>query len=389
MIPSRVDILIVGGGPVGATLALNLRQSGLNVLILEARAARANDSRVLAISYGSKLILERAGIWQHIDTVTPIEKIHVSQKESFGRAFLQASDLDLAALGYVIKFNSLQQALTKLLEENQSLHYISGATVKRISNSTAFAEAEFEYQGKTHTVTADLLALADGGSSLSEIEGLKREVHDYAQSAVVAQVTASVPHQNTAYERFTQQGAIALLPSQNKFALVWTVTSQTAATLCALEENEFLAQLQAAFGGRVGKFDTVGTRSSFPLTLKYTRPVSTNRLVVLGNAAQSLHPVAAQGLNLGLRDAWELGELLLDQPLKNIQIPDLIKKYSKTRYWDSSGSILATHGLIKLFSNNNFLLNAGRGFALTALDCLPVAKKFFIKKMVYGFGLRG
>jgi 2-octaprenyl-6-methoxyphenol hydroxylase len=217
---------------------------------------------------------------------------------------------------------------------------------------------------------------------------LKREVYDYAQSAVVTHVTTDMPHQNTAYERFIQQGPIALLPSQDKFALVWTVPSQTAATLCALAENEFLAQLQAAFGERVGKFNAVDIRSSFPLTLKYTRPVSINRVVVLGNAAQSLHPVAAQGLNLGLRDAWELGELLLDQPLKNIQMADLIKKYSKTRYWDSSGSILATHGLIKLFSNNNFLLTAGRGFALTVLDCLPTAKKLFIKKMVYGFGLR-
>ena len=381
----QADILIVGGGPVGATLALTLKHSGLKIAVLEAQQdfSPAADPRTLALSYGSRLLLERLGVWQALPDATTIETIHVSQRGGFGRAVLSARQADLPALGYVVNYAALNQALHEALKKNIE-HYITSAEVSRISSTENNAVAEFDYHGVVHQISAHLLVLADGGRSLAGAAGIERTQHDYQQSAVVAQVSTELPHRNIAYERFTPQGPAALLPNGEGFALVWTAAPDAAQTICQLDDAAFLQQLHAHFGDRLGKFTMAGKRTSFPLSLKYARPVATQRTVLIGNAAQMLHPVAGQGFNLGLRDAWELGAEILNTPPQEIGSAAMLTRYRKQRRIDTGGGIIFTDALVRGFSNDYPLLRHGRGLALAALDMLPPLKKLVVRKMIFG-----
>lgn len=381
----QADILIVGGGPVGATLALTLKHSGLKIAVLEAQQdfAPKTDPRTLALSYGSRLLLERLGVWQALPAATAIETIHVSQRGGFGRAVLSAQQAGLPTLGYVVNYAALNQALHEALKKNIE-HYVTGAVVSRISSTENDAVAEFDYHGVVHQISANLLALADGGRSLAGVAGIERTQHDYRQSAVVAQVSTELPHRNIAYERFTPHGPAALLPNGDGFALVWTAAPDAAQAICQLDDAVFLQQLHAHFGDRLGKFTSAAKRASFPLSLKYARPVAAQRTVLIGNAAQMLHPVAGQGFNLGLRDAWELGAEILNTPPQEIGSAAMLAHYRKQRRIDTGGGIVFTDALVRGFSNGYPLLRHGRGLALAALDVLPPLKKLIVRKMIFG-----
>ncbi|TCV84691.1 FAD-dependent monooxygenase [Sulfurirhabdus autotrophica] len=381
----HVDVLIVGGGPVGATLALALKASGLQVMVLEARHdfSRKPDPRTLALSYGSKLILERMGIWSALPQPTSIETIHISHEGGLGRSVLSAEQEGIPALGYVVNYAALDQALHEALLQS-NVHYLTGAQVTQTRATQSYAVADFDFQGASHQVTARLLALADGGRNQSGVSGAERHVRDYRQTAVVAQVKTELPHKQVAYERFTPDGPVALLPSGDGFALVWTATPEAAEAILQLDDTAFMHRLHAHFGDRLGGFVQAGHRASFPLSLSYTKPVTGPRKVALGNAAQMLHPVAGQGFNLGLRDAWELATEILHVSPSNIGSAEMLAHYSSKRRMDTAGGILFTDALVRVFSNDNPLLHHSRGAALIGLDLLPPLKSLVARKMIFG-----
>jgi 2-octaprenyl-6-methoxyphenol hydroxylase len=379
------DIVIVGGGPIGAAVAIALRGSGLAVLVLEARpdADSSNDARTLAMSYGSRLILERLGIWSQIEPVTPIESIHVSQRGGFGRTLLSAEEADLPALGYVVRYAGLQQAFSKSLESEHTT-LMAGAKVTGMDSAADSVAIEFRRQETSQSIAARLLIIADGGASTGLRAGATVKVREYGQDAVVGLVGTSRPHGRKAYERFTPDGPIALLPFENRYALVWTATPETADRLMALPATGFLEKLQRHFGDRAGRFISIEARARFPLTLRYAADPVLPRAVMLGNAAQALHPIAGQGFNLGLRDAWELGETLLLNAALDPGCDECLSSYRAVRRPDRLRGIALTHSLVKIFSNDFALLRATRGAALSLLDLVPPAKRAFMQRMIFG-----
>ncbi len=377
----KIDLLIAGGGPIGAALALALEGSGHSVVLAEARSAdpggargaHPDDTRPIALSHGSRLILERLNAWSGL-AATPIETIHVSQQGGFGRTLISASDCDLPALGYVVGYNKLQQ---RLLAAPCSGRRIFGAKLTAFDGTTALVlaqDGQLAFAPRL-TVFADGARVADACSAPAYNK-------DYGQNAVVATVKTVQAHRGRAWERFTPEGPLALLPCAERYGLVWTTSPDRAAQLCALAKPVFLAQLHAAFGDRLGAFTEVNERASFALALRYRREETQPHSLSVGNAAQTLHPVAGQGFNLGLRDAWELARFARDT--EELGSDDFCKRYRRKRWLDRRASIRFTDRLVGLFSDANPLLEFGRGAGLLALDLLPLARGFVARRMIFG-----
>ena len=380
--PDQPDVLICGGGPVGAALALALRGIGRSCRVLDARPggehrASAHDPRTLALSYGSRLILERLGVWESLP-VTPIQSIHVSQQGSFGRTLLDAGTEGVPALGYLVGYHELDLALRAALRGRVALE--GAASVSQIETASDCAVVTFAKDGKPHYASARLVAIADGGTVTAEGDG--RISHDYAQTAIVADVTPQMPHRNRAWERFSRSGPIALLPKQRDYAMVWSVKPDQAEALVSSPAEDFLERLDAATAGKVGGFTAVGPRAAFPLSLRYYRKTTGDRTVSVGNAAQTLHPVAGQGFNLGLRDAWALAQALAGRD--DCGSPAALAAYAASRRLDRIGTIRFTDLLARVFTFDSALMRAGRGAALTCFDLLPPARRFLARRMIFG-----
>jgi len=273
---------------------LALRESGLNITLLEARSSKeaSSDPRALALSYGSRLLLTRLGVWQDLAQVSSIKTIHISQKNSFGRTQLNAADLNVPDLGYVLPYPALQTAMQNALETS-NINFQLGASVTQLEHSAEGADISWLQEGSEHQLHARLVVVADGGKLLESSH--PAEVRDYGQSALIAHVTCTHAKANTAFERFTADGPLALLPYQNGYELVWTVAHGDVETMLQWDDATLLAHLHQHFGDRVGAFLTVGTRSTFPLRLKRAPATTLPHTVLIGNAAQTLHPVAGQG----------------------------------------------------------------------------------------------
>ncbi len=380
------DIVIVGGGPVGSALALALRDSGLRIVLLEARAAGGGDARPLALSYGSRLILERLGVWPALAaTATPIRNIHVSQRGGFGRVGLAASEAGFPELGYVVDYGRVAQALAEAAAAT-SASCLTGARVTA-THSDDPARVVYQYAEEQRELSAALVVLADGGAAGES----GTEAIDYQQSAVTARVVSERPHNYTAYERFTAHGPLALLPDSintgekdgKSWALVWTTTPEHARQLCAMAPEKFLLELRAAFGGRAGDFSAVSGRVAYPLQRRRTQAAA-DHIVLIGNAAQTLHPVAGQGFNLGLRDAWELGEQITGHSTDALGSRAWLSAYQARRRLDRGAGIGFTHALVELFSNDLLPLRLARGTGLALLGCMPPLKNFLVRRMTFG-----
>lgn len=383
-------VLIVGGGPVGATLALTLQKSGVPVTMLEARAKGAayQDQRALALSYGSRRILEKLGVWAKLDAqATAINTIHISQRGSLGRSLLKAQDHQLPALGYVLSYGALTKALDEVLADFTGVETLYEAEATHIQPSTDKASVTFNYQQRSQALSSALLVLADGGRSLGDIPGIQRETKMYGHDALVTKVKTELPHENIAYERFTPMGPVALLPNGEDFSLVWTGKAEEIEKIMQLDDETFLQQLHQHFGDRVGRFLSVGKRLTFPLKLSYLNPVTAPHLVVIGNAAQTMHPVAGQGFNVGLRDAYELAQQIAQTAPEAWGQPAMMQSYQADRKTDTKRGLMFTDFLVNLFSNDIVGVSGLRGASLGVLDLLKPIKSRLVRKM--SFGSRG
>jgi len=378
----HVDIAIIGGGPVGASLALGLEGSGLSVAVLEAREKlEVADPRALALSQGCRLTLERLGAWAALaPDATAIETIHVSQRGGLGRAVLTREDAGVPALGYVAEYGALVAALAgRLLASDASV--VTGARVTDVAATSGYAAVRYQRGGAERLLTARMAVLSEGGRALP---AHMRQDKDYGQSAVIATVSTQRPHGHRAYERFTVEGPIALLPLGQDYALVWTTPSAQVAERLALSDADFLAQLQVVFGDRQGRFTHAGARAAFPLKLTLAAESRSPRIQRIGNAAHVLHPVAGQGFNLGVRDAWHLAQRILDTPRERLGEAAMSNAYAAERRFDVLGGSLMTDILVEAFSNDRPLLGHARGAALALLDLMPPLKTLFARKMMFG-----
>jgi len=374
-----LDVAVVGAGPVGAVAAALCAREGGRVEVFEARAGPAADPRTLALSHASRELIEAAGGWP-ASGATPITTIHVSQKGAPGRTVLGASDQGLPALGYTVSFAGLVAALAASLERRAiPIHY--GESCEHVALDADGASLRF---ASGREARARLLVLADGGANASRIPGIAFREKDYGQHAVVARVCADRPHEGRAYERFTPEGPVALLPIEGRYALVYTAAPREAERLLALDDEGFLAQLQAHFGDRAGRFTAVEGRGRFPLRLRAVNMPIALRTAIVGNAAQALHPIAGQGLNLGLRDAAALADLVQAAAPESIGSAAMLQAYAGSRGRDASRGIAFTDFLASSFSARSRVPAWGRGLALTVLDLLPPARRALARRMIHG-----
>jgi 2-octaprenyl-6-methoxyphenol hydroxylase len=387
MVVDHFDVIIVGGGPVGMALAISLHERGMSSLLLEAQGVpeQVKDPRPLALSFGSHLILQKLGVWSALPQITPITNIHISNRSYFGRTVLTSKDAGVPTLGYVVNYHDLYRAMHQQLQI-YSVNYRVGATVTTIKIATKQAQIEYQQAGENKQAITKLLVLADGGRLATQIEGINYRTHTYHQWAIVANIKTSVYQHGVAYERFTSEGPIALLPSGDGFALVWTVPFSSAEAILSLDDSTFLAQLHHHFGDRLGEFISTGKRSGFPLVLKYASPTIACRTALVGNAAQTLHPVAGQGFNLGLRDAWELTHEIIQSSVltSEIELSRMLKAYANKRQIDRDAGKLFTHSLARIFISDLPLLQTFCGMGLSVLDCFPPIKRFVARRMIFG-----
>ncbi|WP_412526726.1 UbiH/UbiF/VisC/COQ6 family ubiquinone biosynthesis hydroxylase [Burkholderia lata] len=380
------DLAIVGAGPVGLALAGWLaRRSATqhaSIALIDARepAASTNDPRAIAVSHGSRVLLDTLA-WPA--DATPIEHIHVSQRGHFGRTLIDRDEHDVAALGYVVRYGSLMQALAGAVRGTR-VDWLTSTTARTPQQDADGVTLTLDGPQGERTLRARVVINAEGGLFHEQQADAGKHRRDYGQTAIVGTVTVSAPRPNVAWERFTHEGPLALLPlggpRQAEYALVWCCTPDEAARRAALPDDAFLRELGSAFGERMGDFVAIAGRASFPLGLTAAQTLVNGRVAIVGNAAQTLHPVAGQGLNLGLRDAHTLVDTLSAQGFEAIALAT----FNARRALDRRFTIGATDTLARLFTIDSGPLPLLRGAALTALEFVPPLKKVIARQMMFG-----
>src|SRR5574343_1286475 len=369
----HVDILIIGAGPVGLTLHLALAAGGQKSLLLDRRPLQAQqgDPRALALSHGARQLLEQINSWP-TRAATPIETIHVSQKDGFGRTVIDRADYRLPALGYVVRYRDLAGALAANLAPDAVL---AEAEILDIAPDDEHVTVALRHAGQLRTIRTRLLVHAEGTPG----DDPAVSVSDYGQHAVICEVTPTPGHGRRAWERFTPDGPLALLPLGDEYSIVFTLPPEKADRVMTLHDTAFAAALQQQFGQRL-RFAKPGPRSRFPLALRLRDTLAKGNEVWIGNTAQTLHPVSGQGFNLGIRDAWQLAETLLRNGLERNSLVD----YAASRKLDRKGSAFFTDQIVRAFSNDCAPLKVARGLGLLALDIFPPARHFVAKRMIWG-----
>ena len=392
------DLIIVGGGMVGASLAISLAGQPLRIALIEAAPLRTDagpanyDDRAIALSFGSRRIFDAMGLWGDIaPQATAIEHIHVSDQGRFGFTRLHAQQEKVAALGYVVTARQLGAVLMDRLQSCENLTVMSPATLSDLKLGDDHATAVIHHDnGKTQALTCRLLVAADGGNSpVRNLLDIHTTAHDYGQTAIIANITPQKAHGHVAYERFTRHGPLALLPmADNRCSLVWTRTPQDAQRLLDENDADFLNELQSCFGNRLGRFTRVGKRHSYPLQLIRAEEQVRQRLALIGNAAHTLHPIAGQGFNLGLRDVAALAQCIVDTQHNNDDIGALsvLEQYAHWRQRDHRQVIGFTNSLVRTFSNDFPPLACARNLGLIATDVLPPVKHLLAR---HAMGLAG
>lgn len=382
--PTDTDILIAGGGLVGAALGVALRGTGLRVTVAEAVPPRAAgqpsfDDRSTALAFTSRRILETLGVWEALGAhAHPIERVHVSQQGRLGVTRLSAAEENLPALGYVVPNRALGRALLDALDHAPDVEYIAPANVTGAEREEGCVRAVVETPAGARQVNAGLLVVADGARSpLRAMLGVEAREWDYRQTAIVCNVSTELPHGNVAYERFTPEGPMALLPlDAERMALVLVERSDVAGDVVALDDDAFLERVQRRFGTRLGRLLRAGARASYPLALVTATRQVERRTVILGNAAHSLHPIAGQGFNLSLRDVAVLAEVLVAHRA-DPGAPAALQEYARWRRQDQRKVVAFTDLLNRLFGIPFGLAAHARGLGLLGMDLLPGARREF------------
>lgn len=385
------DVLIVGGGAVGSALAAALAELPLDTILVEAHEVRrleqpGFDQRVTALANGSQQILSGLGLWSALKGHTEaIRSIHVSERGHFGAARIEAVEEGVPALGYTIENHMLGRVFWERLGGVQRFRCLAPAKVTELTMTDDDATATVEQPDGAVRVRARLVVAADGArSAIREWLGVGMHEHDYEQRAVIFNCSTDAPLAGRAFERFTARGPIAMLPiTGGRAAVIWTLPFDVAPAVAALPDEAFRAELQTAFGQRLGRITRVGERHLYPLARIASGAQVSGRAVLIGDAAMRLHPVAGQGFNLALRDIATLAEVIADgmaearaagQP-PDAGAPELLARYAEWRAADQRRVLRFTHGLVRLFGDAKPGLGIGRGLALMAFDLLPGAKR--------------
>jgi 2-polyprenyl-6-methoxyphenol 4-hydroxylase len=391
---NQFDITIVGGGMVGVSLALLLAaQQRWKILVIESKAMAKNneteysasfDARSTALSWSSRSVLQKMGIWHNIEQhAQAISSIHVSDRGHFGLTRLEAEEAGVDALGYVVENSRLGSVLIQQAKQ-VDISLKDDAKILSFQPKSHSMELAIEIDDQQQLINSKLLVIADGANSTSVQKlGISQQHKAYGHSAIIANISLEQAHNKVAYERFTDNGPMALLPltdfkNDHRCALVWTQPSDQVDELMAVDGSEFVSQLQARFGDRLGPFKAVGERVSYPLALTTSEEQVRRRLAVIGNAAHSLHPVAGQGFNLSLRDIDCLAQCLIDQP-QEADAGELepLLSYQKQREKDQRNTLLFTDNLTKLFGLSSSAVALGRNSGLLMMDLVPALRNQF------------
>jgi 2-octaprenyl-6-methoxyphenol hydroxylase len=397
------DLVIVGGGLVGGSLACALGGSGLRVAVVEATTPQAPgsagkpppaqyDERVIALSLSSQRIFAGLGIWPALaDAAEPIRRVHVSDRGHFGFAHLDAADEGVPALGYVAPARAIGAAIEGALAQADGVDLLRPARLGGLRVEQHHVDLEVAVDGVSRLLRTHLLVAADGGDSAVR-KRLKLGVreHSYGYDAIISTVTPLQPQTGVAYERFTDSGPLALLPmTGGRWSVVWTARERDTPAILGLEDDAFIEALQQRFGRRLGAFTKPGRRIAYPLRLVLAKQITRARVALVGNAAHTLHPVAGQGFNLGLRDVAELADLLVTAQVtgRDPGAPAVLDAYRKRRGPDQRNVALVTDTLARLFVNPFPPVRAARDAGMLALDLCPTARHALARRFM-GLGGR-
>lgn len=373
----KFDVIIIGGAMVGATLACALGQSDLKIALIEAAPFHPThpDTRLIALTASSCCLLDNLGIWSTLlSQATPIQQVHVSQQGRFGITRISAQEIGLSTLGHVVPAQDINNALLAALQETKNIHLIYSATLQSLIQDAESVTISVKTTSGTQEYTADVLIGADGShSTVRQLLAIPTQKIDHHQSAIVTTTELNREHKNIAYERFQKQGAIAMLPLiGNRVGTVWTAANKIIDQLMQLDEREFLRELQQQFGYRLGRLQHSSQRATYPLVMQYAEQQNKENVLLIGNAAHTLYPIAAQGLNLAFYEVARLTEYLLAQTsLKNC-----IQKFP-AHHSQQNFSKTISNGLLELFSNDFLLLSVARQVGMVGFDICTTAKKHF------------
>jgi 2-octaprenyl-6-methoxyphenol hydroxylase len=394
------DVVIVGGGLAGASLAVALGNTAYRVAVIEAFELDSNaqpsyDERTIALTYSAKHIFSQLGVWDDsIETeACALKSIHISNKGHFGKTRLTHEDAGTEALGYVIPTRALGQALMHKLANTKNIDLFCPYEAKKIDAGNSSASitiaknpARPSDTAKTSSLNARLVVIADGGRSpLLNATGISSKSEAYLQSALLSIVKTNIPHQHRAYERFVENGPLALLPMNGqRFAVVWTLSPEELETVSRMSDEHYLAHLQSTFGTRTGLFSAPTPRKAYPLSKSCLATPFSRRILALGNAAHTVHPVAGQGFNLGLRDVATLAEVLqqasASEAETDIGSEAFLQNYADLRAEDTRRVVRFTDGLLSIFNHPSTLVQLGRNIGLAAVENLPFVKRALLKR---------
>jgi 2-octaprenyl-6-methoxyphenol hydroxylase len=389
------DIVIAGGGMIGTSLAIALAPLNIRIAVIEA-IARSEDSqpsfddRSTAWSRSSQRMFEAMGLWAEIaESATPITGIHVSDRGRFGFSHIEAKEQRVEALGYVVVNRTLGKVLQRALDQNDDIDFVCPASIRGVELGPGRASVLIDVAGAgPRSLDCNLLVAADGANStVREMVGIRCSRADYEQVAVIGNLQAGRPMMNRAFERFTDAGPIAMLPvSDDRAAFVWTLPPDRASVVMQMSDDAFASELQDAFGNRLGSFSRVGKRAAYPLALSKANRLVAGRCVLIGNAAHGLHPVAAQGFNLGLRDVAALSDCIADARSDDIGDADVLERYAEWRRRDQRKLVRITDGIVRLFGSSRAPVRVLRNLGMLGFDLVPGMRSLFARHMM---GLAG